>query len=375
MKKITLWMMYLGSAACLLSGCAKKELERMTDSTEEKKEELLMEYKFTQNGISTVDIGESREMILAFRHFNNAINSKTQSNFSKQLENYRKSIAGTLSPTNESLRKPVADHISGLADQLYALVNSEAVSRKAQPGVSGTVAVSNEESRMLDEKGVELGQVIQKALMGALTLDKVDYFLEKSLKADNALPVAGKNYTEMAHCWDTAYGYLGTLDVDPNRLAPLFLANYIEKEAVGMQGLSGINTSVYQAFYKGRKAIGDHNLEEVRKQVAFLRGQMAQLFSLRTVYYLRESQTFLERTVSVPSEGYFHSMGEALGFILALPFVKDEAGKSRITWEQAVALYDGLTQGETGVWEKDRLTGVQEGSISAAIEKVHQYFH
>ena len=103
MKKITLWIC-MGSVVCLLSGCAKKELERMTDSTEEKKEELLMEYKFTQNGISTVDIGESKEMILAFRHFNNAINSKTQSNFSKQLENYRKVIAGALSPTNEALR-------------------------------------------------------------------------------------------------------------------------------------------------------------------------------------------------------------------------------------------------------------------------------
>ena len=374
MKKITLWIC-MGSVVCLLSGCAKKELERMTDSTEEKKEELLMEYKFTQNGISTVDIGESKEMILAFRHFNNAINSKTQSNFSKQLENYRKVIAGALSPTNEALRYLVADRISGLTEQLYALVGSEAVNRKAQPGVSGTVAVSNEESRMLDERGVELGQVIQKALMGALTLDKVNYFLEKALKADNASPVAGKSYTEMAHYWDTAYGYLGTLDVDPNRLAPLFLANYIEKEAVGMQGLSGINTSVYQAFYKGRKAIGDNNLEEVRKQAAFIRGQMLKLFSLRTVYYLRESQTFLERTVSVPSEGYFHSMGEALGFILALPFVKDEAGKSRVTLEQAVALYDGLIQNETGVWEKERLTGVHEGSISAVIEKVHQYFN
>ena len=77
-----------------------------------------MEYKFTQNGISTVDIGESKEMILAFRHFNNAINSKTQSNFSKQLESYRNVIAGALSPTDEALKKPVADRISGLADQL-----------------------------------------------------------------------------------------------------------------------------------------------------------------------------------------------------------------------------------------------------------------
>lgn len=169
----------MGSVICLLSGCAKKELERMTDSTEEKKEELLMEYKFTQNGISTVDIGESKEMILAFRHFNNAINSKTQSNFSKQLESYRNVIAVALSSTDEALRKPVADRISGLADQLYALVRSEAVNRKAQPGMSGTVAVSNEESRMLDEKGVELGQVIQKALMGALTLDKVNYFWKR----------------------------------------------------------------------------------------------------------------------------------------------------------------------------------------------------
>lgn len=375
MKKIILWIVCMGSIVHILSGCAKKELERMTTSEEGKQEEILKEYKFTRNGISTVDIGESKDIILAFRHFNNAINSKTQSNFSKQLENYRNILAKELSPTDATVRQTVTERISDMANQLYELVKSEAASRKAQPGMAGTVAVSNEESRMLDNKGIELGQVIQKNLMGALTLDKVSFFLHKALEADNASMVAGKNYTEMEHCWDIAYGYLGTLDVDPNRLTPLFLANYIEKEAVGMQGLNHIDTSVYQAFYKGRKAIGEKNLEEVRKQVAFIHEQMAKLFSLRTVYYLRESQTFLERTASIPSEGYFHSMGEALGFILALPFVKDEAGKSRVTLEQAIALYDGLTESETGVWDKERLTGVQEGSISAAIEKIHHYFN
>lgn len=374
MKKIVLFIFCAWCGALFLTGCSKKELERTTVSEEEKKGELLMEYKFTQNGISTVDIGESKELILAFRHFNNAINSKTQSNFSKQLENYRTVIAKELSPTNPAVREQITERISAMATCLYELVSSEAVNRKAQQGMSGTVALSNEEFRMLDEKGIELGQVIQKALMGALALDKVNYFLNKALESDNTAPVVGKNYTEMEHCWDIAYGYLGTLDVDPNRLTALFLANYIEKEAVGMKGLNNIDTSVYQAFYKGRKAIGEKKLDEVRKQVRFIHEQMAKLFSLRTVYYLRESQTFLERAASVPGEGYFHSMGEALGFILALPFVRDASGQSRITLEQAFTLYDGLTGSERGLWDKNRLTGVQEGSISDAIEKIYHYF-
>lgn len=39
-------------------------------------------------------------------------------------------------------------------------------------------------------------------------------------------------------------------------------------------------------------------------------------------------------------------MGEALGFILALPFVKNEKGEYFMTMDQAKELYDELTYGE-----------------------------
>lgn len=361
-----------------IAGCSKKELPREqtlpTDNTTEQSSDL-HSYQFTQDGISTVDIGESKEIIMTFRHFNNAINNKVPGNFTLQYTNFKSKLQPEIGPTLPAdARKQITDSITALTDQLYQLVTSEAANQPAREGTAGYLVVSNDEQRMLNHLGIEPGQVIQKALMGALTLDKTVHFMQKALAADNSRPMEGKKYTAMEHYWDTAYGYLGTLDVDRNRLTALFLANYIEKEAVGMQGLANINTSIYQAFYKGRKAITEKHPEEARQQMAFINEQFYRLFSLRAIYYLKESKRFLEKTTTVPAEGYFHSMGEALGFIIALPFVKDSQGRSTIDIDTAYSIYHSLVGNEKGLWDVERLKGVGKGSIAEAIQQISRYF-
>ena len=126
--------------------------------------------------------------------------------------------------------------------------------------------VSHDEQRLVNEKGVELGQVIQKMMIGALQVANIEHFLMKSLEADNQTVREGGNSTEMEHYWDIAWGYLGSINADPDRISPLFLANYIEKEAVGMKGLENINVAVYHAFQAGRKAIVGNRTDEVRNR-------------------------------------------------------------------------------------------------------------
>lgn len=369
--------------ACLIglaiTACSKKELlrdePRTTDNTTTEESTDVHPYTFTQDGISTVDIGEAKEVIMTFRHFNNAINNKVPGNFNLQYTQFKSVIQPEIGPTlSEKAKQQITDSITVMTDRLYQLVTSEATSHPASEGTAGYLVVSNDEQRMLDHLGVEPGQVIQKALMGALTLDKVVYYMQKALSADNSRPMEGKKYTEMEHYWDIAYGYLGTLDVDRQRLTALFLANYIEKEAVGMQGLTHINTTIYQAFYKGRKAISEKRPEEARKQMEFINDQFYRLFSLRAIYYLKESKRYLEKTSSTPAEGYFHSMGEALGFIIALPFAKDNQGKSAIDIDTAYTIYKELVGNEKGLWDVERLKGVGKGSIADAIQKITDYF-
>ena len=143
-----------------------------------------------------------------------------------------------------------------------------------------------------------------------------------------------------------------------------------------MKGLENINVAVYHAFRTGRKAVVDSHPEEVKKQVAEIRKLLSKMLVLRTMYYLNESSKILrQKSGKELNEQYFHNMGEALGFILALPFVKNEKGEYFMTMDQAKELYDELTYGEKGIWDKERIEGNQTGSIIDVNKKLKAYYN
>src|SRR5690606_2964185 len=88
--------------------------------------------------------------------------------------------------------------------EAVSMMNSQTASQ-GQAGVLGG-------NRLLNEKGFELGQFVQKGLIGAMMLDQIAniYLGTDKQSADNDAIVAGKNYTELEHHWDEAYGYLAS---------------------------------------------------------------------------------------------------------------------------------------------------------------------
>jgi hypothetical protein len=62
----------------------------------------------------------------------------------------------------------------------------------------------------LDSNGVDLSQLISKVLAGAVAYHQATaVYLQEITSKNNAAVVSGKNYTEMEHNWDEAFGYFG----------------------------------------------------------------------------------------------------------------------------------------------------------------------
>lgn len=58
--------------------------------------------------------------------------------------------------------------------------------------------------------GVDLQQIIQKFLGGAISLSQAaDDYLDEGLDADHSMVVSGKTYTNLEHQWDEGFGYFG----------------------------------------------------------------------------------------------------------------------------------------------------------------------
>lgn len=377
MKKSIIGLVLIVSVCVNGTGCSKQEIRREDPPAGQtpSSEGYETDYRFFRNGLSSVDIGEARKVLLDFRNFNNGINAKVLTNLEGKRQDYRNELASHIGVGFKEQEK-ARNILETFLNELTEASKNPSAGAFAREGKIGIVQVSHDEQRLVNEKGVELGQVIQKMMIGALQVANIEHFLMKSLEADNQAVMEGGNSTAMEHYWDIAWGYLGSINADPDRISPLFLANYIEKEAVGMKGLENINVAVYHAFQAGRKAIVGNRTDEVRKQVGEIRGLLSKMLVLRTMFYLNESSKILrQKSGNELNEQYFHHMGEALGFILALPFVKNANGEYFITMDQAKELYDALTQGEKGIWDKERIEGNQAGSIIEVNKKIKAYYH
>lgn len=248
----------------------------------------------------------------------------------------------------------------------------------AAPGVAGQVP-QGELVRYVNAQGLEYNQMINKGLIGALTLDQVvnNYLSPEILdEADNraandAGTVAeGKAYTTMEHKWDEAYGYvfgLNTNTADPvtgEIDGDRFLGSYIDQVAADPD-FSDVTTATYDAFKLGRAAIvaKDYGLRD--EQAEIIKAKLALVPSVRGVYYLQSGKDALVQETPDYGGG-FHALSEAYGFIYSLQFAQDPAtgtayySKTEIDTFLAQLLGDG----ENGLWD---VTAETLDDISEAI--------
>ncbi|WP_074224575.1 DUF4856 domain-containing protein [Algoriphagus halophilus] len=322
-----------------------------------------------QSGNSTVDLTEGTISLSMFQSMDNYIKSSVSTNsridqslLSNLFNNTGSSFtqievkgglfnASDLVNSEVSISERVAPSRSQaeiLATQAYFEslfeeidANSLSINEEASINQAGKLG-----SYLLNDKGIEVAQVIQKSLLGAFQLDYIgNVLLNAGLNADNFTLVSDKNYTQLEHNWDLAYGTL--------TLNPIYLEGFsdTEKGSVSEFGAGAYiweyNKSgyakIYPAFLKGRAAIVNNDLAEMENQALIIRQEFEKSIANAALGYLGKWRS------STTEDKRAHAIGEALGFIYSLRFASTYQADANFSDSVIAALINS----ENGFWDID----------------------
>ena len=226
---------------------------------------------------------------------------------------------------------------------------SKSVSTTATKGVAGKLG-----TYLVDAKGIETAQIIQKTLIGALQLDYIcNILLVQGLDADNRTLVAGKNYSQLEHNWDEAYGIL--------TLNPIYLIGSTDAVRGTTESLMGSYiwefnkasyAKIFPAFLKGRAAIVNNDKAELRIQATFIRTEIEKAIALAAVGYLAKWKT------STTDAARAHAIGEGLGFIYSLRYCTITSVDAKFSDD----ILENLTGSTNGFWDltNDKINAASE---------------
>ncbi len=232
---------------------------------------------------------------------------------------------------------------------------SKSVSAVAAEGKAGKLG-----TYLVDEKGIEQGQIIQKGLIGAFQLDYISNVLlsDKNLSADNLTLVSGKKYTALEQNWDEIYGILTANPIYGSKATATssgesFLGSYIweyNKEDF---------PKIHPALLKGRAAIVNNDMTVLKEQVAILRPAMEKAIASAALGYLGKWKT------GATDAARAHAIGEGLGFIYSLRYAKLNKGDAAFS----DAILAGLLSSPNGFW------GLTNAKIDAAATAIKAKFN
>ncbi|WP_442266700.1 DUF4856 domain-containing protein [Tenacibaculum sp. ZS6-P6] len=241
----------------------------------------------------------------------------------------------------------------------------------AAEGVAGRIQEAGGGSnRLVNGKGLELNQAINKTLIGALMVDQMlnNYLgilvLDEGTNVadnDNQVLATDKNYTNMEHKWDEAFGYLyGTDNAEnPQYNADSFLSKYVSR-VEGDTDFTGISKKIYDAFKKGRQAIVVKNYTEREAQAKIIRDEVSKIIAIRAVYYLQQAKL----TLATDKASAFHDLSEGFGFIESLRFTRNTSTNAPyFTTTEITGFTNKLLEGN-GFWD---VTNATLDEISDAI--------
>lgn len=227
--------------------------------------------------------------------------------------------------------------------------SNSVVAEKGKAGKLGT--------RLVDSKGLETVQIIQKSMIGSLQLDYIsNILLTKGLEADNYTVLSGKNYTQLEQNWDEAYSLLTP--------SPIFLSGSTDAVRGTAEFALGSYVweynkanyaKIYPAFLKGRAAIVNNDMAELKAQATFIRTQLEATIAAAAIGYLEKWGT---RTNDADRA---HDIGEGVGFIYSLRFASVNGADAAFS----DGIITNLISSTGGFWD---VTPAKIAAASAAIK-------
>jgi len=215
----------------------------------------------------------------------------------------------------------------------------------ATKGNAGYIANNGGSKYLLDAKGLETGQLIQKGLIGAFDLDYIgNVLLNKGLEADNKTLVSGKNYTKLEQNWDEAYGSL--------TLNPIYLAGSTDAVRGTTESFIGSYiweynktnyAKIFPAFLKGRAAAVNNDATELKAQALFIRTQMEYAIANAAWNYLKKWKDNSLTDAGAAA----HALGEGLGFVYSLRFATVHKADAKFSDD----ILNALINTDGGAWD------------------------
>jgi len=232
---------------------------------------------------------------------------------------------------------------------------------EASAGVPGYY-MDGTKKRYFSANGLEPQQVFLKGMMGACLLDQtLNTYLSLTkldggtTKTDNTNRVltSGKNYTDMEHYWDEAYGYIfGNDNVTVTPSVYKYWSSYINQVDIDPD-FSTVKENIVNAFIKGRAAITNKDYTTRDAQIAIIKKEMSKVVAVRAVYYMNEGKAKLATN---NGKAAFHALSEGYGFIWSLRFTQNPDTKlPYFSKDEVKSLLDRLMGGKDGLYAVDYL--------------------
>ncbi len=326
------------------------------------------------SGGSTVDLTEGNQRHKMFQGLHYYSSSSTSANTqidATKLKNMFSNIASPFSDVATSTISITGAELNSSAVQLRNVVASSKTSTEAETvrvkfetwfdeiavasaSVNST-ATQGQAGKLgtylVDAKGIEIIQVIQKGLIGALQLDYIgNVLLNDGLNAENYKVSGDKNYTELEHNWDVAYGLLtlnpiylqGATDANRNTIEFGAGAYLWEYNKAGYP-------KIYPAFLKGRAAIVNNDQSELQAQATIIRTEIEKAIASSAIRYLEKWKTAVANGNNSADAVRAHAIGEGVGFIYSLRFATINNADAAFS----DTILSGLIGSANGFWDLD----------------------
>jgi hypothetical protein len=179
--------------------------------------------------------------------------------------------------------------------------------------------------------------------------------------------VDGKNYTDMEHYFDEAFGYFGVPSDFPNPVTledARFWGKYCNSRNEGLY--SGINADISEAFRTARAAIVAKDYEQRDMAIQTIMQQWSIIIAASVVDYLNQGLS----TSGTPEYKRHNVMSEAIGMMLALKY-HFNGGNSKYPPHYT---YSHIENAMTEVGISSNLYTVSDTEIQAAIDHVKMAF-
>ena len=318
-------------------------------------------YDFLRDGMSTVSFSGQTTRLNQVDEIYSALNSNTYTE--AQLDEMFADGAGfmdsTLNGTGKNVRgKTSAGCAAGNSAtqaqfdaQIADFANNvvPAWANDASAGVPGKLTDATR-SIHVNAKGHEIDQTFVKGLIGGMAVDQIvnNYLqpcqLDSGTRKDdntNGVVASGKNYTDMEHKWDEAFGYLYGQEADAKRAdlgsAPTGNGTTLNKYFKKINGSNqpGIAEIVFNAFKKGRAAIvaGDYQVRDAQANIIQI--HLSKVIGYKAVDYLNG---YMTKMAAGNTADAFHALSEGYGFVMSLQFTNNGGNMPYFTKAEADAM-------------------------------------